>query len=121
MSRLVVPVVGQVLHSTGDVKLRVELDLLLRDESGGWHLRKFLVDSGTQVTTVPAYEAKQMGLPMPLQPTAGATHIRTGLAVRSGFLRFRIDGMDATEYVIGILFLGDPATPPDRAQPATLP
>jgi hypothetical protein len=121
MSRLVVPVVGQFLFSTGDVKLRVELDLLLRDDVGGWHQRKFLVDSGTEITTYPANEARQLGLPMPQQAATGATHVQTGLAIRSGFLRFRIVGMDPTEYVVSVLFLGDPATPPDPNKPATLP
>jgi hypothetical protein len=39
----------------------------------------------------------------------------------SGYLRFRVVGMDATEYVISCLFLGDPDTAPDPNQPAALP
>ena len=34
------------------------------------------------------------------------------LAIRSGILRFRIAGMDQTEYAVGCLFLGDPAARP---------
>jgi hypothetical protein len=45
---------------------------------------------------------------MPRQPVAGL-HIR-GLEVRSGLLRARIPGMDATEYVFPYYFLGDPNT-----------
>jgi hypothetical protein len=51
----------------------------------------------------------------------GVAHTQTGLEVRSGFLRFRIRGMDQTEYVVPTLFLGDPDTPPDARQPATFP
>jgi hypothetical protein len=46
MSRLEIPVVGQILFSTGDVKLRVAIDVLLRDAAGGWHQNTLLVDSG---------------------------------------------------------------------------
>jgi hypothetical protein len=121
MSRLVIPIFGRTLFSTGDVKLRVTLDLVLRTGTGTWHPDTFLVDTGAEITTFPAYEARQYGLPMPQQPTVGAAHTQTGLAVRSGFLRFRIDGMDQTEYTIGALFLGDPNTPPDPRQPAIFP
>ena len=58
---------------------------------------------------------------MPQRISRGATHVQTGLEVRSGVLRFRIDGMDPTEYVIPCLFLGDPDVPPDPARPATWP
>jgi hypothetical protein len=61
MSRLEFPVVGQVLFSTGDVKLRVEIPLLLRNAAGGWNQDTFLVDSATEITTFPAYDAKQYG------------------------------------------------------------
>ena len=87
MSRLEIPVIGQFLFSTGDVKLRVEMNLLLRDDVGGWHQRTFRTDTGTEITTFPAYDARQFGLPMPQQASAGATHTQTGLEVRSG-MRF---------------------------------
>jgi hypothetical protein len=48
-------------------------------------------------------------------------HPQTGLEMRSGMLRFRIDGMDATEYAVPVMFLGDPSTIPDPMQPATRP
>jgi hypothetical protein len=121
MSRLEVPVVGQILFSTGDVKLRIEIDLLLRNAAGGWHQDTFRVDSATEITTFPACDAKHYPLPIPQSATAGAAHAQTGLAVRSGFLRFRIHGMDQTEYAVPTLFLGDPDTPPDARQPATFP
>ena len=79
------------------------------------------MDTGTQITTFPAYDAKRLALPMPRQVSRGATHVQTGLEVRSGVLRFRIVGMDQTEYLIACLFLGDPDAPPDPARPATWP
>jgi hypothetical protein len=121
MSRLVVPVVGRVLFATGDVLLRTQIDLLLKDSAGRFHQRRFRVDTATDVTTFPAHDAKQLGLPIPQHANAGAAHTQTGLAIRSGFLRFRVGGMDQTEYAIPCFFLGDPDTPPDPARPALLP
>jgi hypothetical protein len=121
MSRLVIPVVGQVLTATGDVRLRVEIRLLLKDTAGGFHPQRFRVDTATDITTFPAYEAKRLGLPMPVSATAGAHHTQTGLTIRSGFLRFRVVGMDQTEYPVACLFLGDPDKPPDPARPAVFP
>jgi hypothetical protein len=36
-------------------------------------------------------------------------------------LRFRIDGMDQTEYVVSCFFLGNPSVPPNPALPAFFP
>jgi len=56
-----------------------------------------------------AAEAKDRNLPIPKRPVRGlALH---GLEVRSGLLRVRIVGMDATEYVFPCYFLGDPNVP----------
>jgi hypothetical protein len=84
------------------------LDLLLKDNSGGWHQETFLVDSGTEITTFPAALAKKLRLPMPLHAAHGAIHNQTGLAIRSGYLRVQVVGMDGTEYVFPCFFLGDP-------------
>jgi hypothetical protein len=121
MSRLVVPITGKMLWHTGDVRLWADVDLHLKDGSGNWHRRTFRVDCATDVTTFPAFDAKQMGLPLPAQPSLGVTHAQTGLAIRSGLLRFRIDGMDATEYTVACFFLGDPDTPSSPSQMARLP
>jgi hypothetical protein len=59
-----------------------------------------------------AYSAKQLGLPMPRDPTAGIAHTQTGLEIRSGYLRFQLIGMDASEYSAPCFFLGDPDAPP---------
>ena len=120
MSRLVIPIIGKTLWHTGDVRLWAEVHLHLKDGSGNWHRQTFRVDCATDVTTFPAFDAKRMGLPLPAQPSLGVTHAQTGLAIRSGLLRFRINGMDATEYTVACFFLGDPNTPP-TGNPATLP
>ncbi|HYT88802.1 MAG TPA: hypothetical protein VEL76_08850 [Gemmataceae bacterium] len=110
MSRLVIAVTGQVLWNTGDVRLWIELDLLLKDNAGGWKKHTFRLDSGTDLTTFPANLAKQLNLPLP-SSAASVRHKQTGLEIRSGLLRFQIAGMDATEYVVACLFLGDPDVP----------
>jgi hypothetical protein len=121
MSRLEIPVSRRILYSTGDVCLWIDIDLLLKTHSGTFVPETFLVDSGTQLTTYPAYRAKTLGMPFPQQPSGGAVHAQTGLVVRSGLLRFRVVGMDATEYAVPCLFLGDPDTPPDPHIAATCP
>ncbi len=120
MSRLVIPIQGQILWSTGDIRLWLELELLLKDYAGNWNPFIFRVDTGTEITTFPAFGASQLGLPMPQQACRGAAHTQTGLAIRSGLLRFRIAGMDLTEYGASCFFLGDPNTPPS-GPPGVLP
>lgn len=120
MSRLSIPIQGTILFSTGDVKLSASIDLLFQDGSGNWCLETFRVDSATDVTTLSASDAQQLGLSIPQRANPGAAHTQTGLEVRSGYLRFRIYGMDATEYGIACFFLGEPSVPPDPSQPATL-
>jgi hypothetical protein len=67
-----------------------------------------LVDSGTEMTSMPAGEAKHQNLPMPKTPVSGLTF--QGLEIRSGLLRARIPGMDATEYLFPCYFVGNPNT-----------
>src|SRR3977135_3166144 len=119
MSRLVVPIQGRVLYPTGDVLLHADLWLLLKTHAGNWKKEEFLVDSGTEMTTFPAALARTLGLPIPLKATPRAVHTQTGLEICSGLLHFKVVGMDATEYAIDCLFLGDPTTPPtgSRATP----
>jgi hypothetical protein len=97
MSRLAIPISAKKLWATGDVKLWVEVLLWLRGAAGNYVDRIFRVDSGTEITTFPAFDARQLGLVVPASP-APVRHEQTGLEVRSGMLRFRIDGMDQTEY-----------------------
>jgi hypothetical protein len=118
MSRLEVPVRDRTLYATGDILLRVELDLDIKTTSGAWKSETFLVDSGTEMTTFPAWVARQVGFPMPQNPTRHAIHAQTGLEIRSGVLRFKIVGMDQTEYHVPCLFLGDPNSRPSVNAPA---
>jgi hypothetical protein len=74
----------------------------------------FLVDSGTEMTTMPAAEAKREDLPIPKRSVPGFTF--QGLEVRSGLLRAQIPRMDATEYIFPCYFLGDPNARPVRAR-----
>jgi hypothetical protein len=118
MSRLEVPFQYRILWATGDLLLRAELNLLLKHASGKWRSETFLVDSGSEMTTMPAYWARQLGLPMPQQAAPGVVHMQTGLSIRPGYLRVLVVGMDATEYVLPCFFLGDPAAPAGRASNA---
>jgi hypothetical protein len=63
------------------------------------------------MTTMPAALARQLDLPMPQSAVPGIVHAQTGLEIRSGYLRVRVVGMDAIEYVFPCYFLGDPAVP----------
>src|SRR5438094_9735423 len=117
MSRLAIPISHQKLWATGDVKLWVEVALWLRGGAGHYSDHTFRVDSGTEITTFPAFEARQLGFVVPIAP-APVRHEQTGLEVRSGMLRFRIDGMDQTEYAVACLFLGDPKVEPSPNAPA---
>jgi hypothetical protein len=121
MARLEIPIAHQILSSTGDVKLWADIGLLLKDQAGNFVPETFRVDTGTQITTFPAHLAKGLNLPIPQAASPGAIQTPTGLEIRSGILRFRIDGMGPDEYQIACLFLGDPDTPPDPGQPATFP
>jgi hypothetical protein len=121
MSRVAVPIAGQVLWSTGDIRLQADVELLLKDGSGNFVSEFFRIDTGSETTTFPAYRVKSLDLPMPVSAAPGVTHVQTGLEIRSGVLRFRIAGMDQTEYVTPCLFLGDPAVPPAPSRPAGFP
>ncbi|HMC63400.1 MAG TPA: hypothetical protein VKI65_00520 [Gemmataceae bacterium] len=121
MSRLEQPLNHQILWNTGDLILRAELDLLLKDNQGNWHAKTFRVDTASDMTTMPAHDARRLGLPIPGNPVP-LRHEQTGLEIRSGYLRCQVVGMDQTEYAFPCFFLGDPGLPPDpNAPPATLP
>jgi hypothetical protein len=117
MSRLEVPRKHRILWTTGDLVLWAQLDLLRKDDRGNWQPQTFEVDSRSDRTTLPAYDAAQMGLPMPQQPAKGLQHEQTGLEIRSGLIRCRVVGMDQTEYTFPCFFLGDPSTPPPPGTP----
>jgi len=106
MSRLEVPLAFRTLRTTGDLVVHAELVLAIKTDLGTWEPVTFLVDSGTEMTTMPAGEANKQNVPMPKHPVSGLTY--QGLEVRSGLLRARVTGMDATEYLFPCYFLGDP-------------
>jgi hypothetical protein len=95
MSRLEVPLAYRKLRTTGDVGVRAELIMAIKTDHGTREPFPFLIDSGTEMTTMVAGEAKYQNLPMPKQPVSGLA--LRGLEVRSGLLRAQIPGMDATE------------------------
>ena len=70
----------------------------------------FLFDSGTEMTTMPAADARKFNLPMPRRPVRGL-RLR-GREALPGLLRARVVGLDPTEYFSPCYFLGDPAVPP---------
>lgn len=117
MSRLEQPLNHRILWNSGDLILRAELDFLLKDIHGNWHARTFRVDTASDMTTMPAYDAQKLGLPLPTMPAA-VKHEQTGLEIRSGFIRCQIVGMDQTEYAFPCFFLGDPSVAPDPNAPA---
>jgi len=65
MSRLEVPLRQRTLRATGDTVLWADLVLSLKTSRGAWEELPFRVDSGTEMTTMPAYDAKSLDLPIP--------------------------------------------------------
>jgi hypothetical protein len=121
MSRLAIPLQYRTLWATGDVLVSAYLDLLLKTNTGTWEPATFRADSGAEITTMPAWDARVSGLPMPQRASPGVRHEQTGLEVRSGWIRAQVVGMDATEYVFPCFFLGDPHTPLSAYSKATTP
>jgi hypothetical protein len=86
------------------------LELELKTYANAWEPAPFLFDSGTEMTTMPAADARMMDLPMPRQTVRGL--LFRGQEVRAGLLRARIVGLDPIEYFFPCYFLGDPDIPP---------
>jgi hypothetical protein len=115
MTRLEVPLIGRRIVATGDIVLRAELDLLLRDQQGALRPVTFRVDSATDMSTMPAWLARQFNLPLPKDRVPNLVHT-SGLTVRNGVLRARVAGMNPIEYPFPCYFLGDPDVLPDPSQ-----
>ena len=114
MLRLQIPLHYRTLWRTGDVLLRTS-GPRHQDESGH-SFESFLIDSGTEMTSMPASAAKIIDLPIPRNPVLGLTFGPATQEVRAGLLRVQIVGMDATEYIFPCYFLSDPDSPlPKRA------
>jgi hypothetical protein len=119
--RIEVPLFGKLLWVTGDILLRAQLDLLVCDNSQVWHAHTFRVDSGAEMTTLPAALAKARGLPFPQNPIPGFLVTPPGGTtpepVRAGFIKVQVVGMDGTQYWFPCYFLGDPDVPFDPNNP----
>ncbi len=115
MSRLEVPLGYRTLRTTGDSVLWADLVLSLKTNRGAWEEVPFRVDSGTELTTMPAFEARKLDLPIPKKPVSKL--LLYGQEVRSGLLRARVVGMDLTEFVFPCYLVGDPdVLPPTQAR-----
>jgi hypothetical protein len=120
MNRLELKLRYRKLAVTGDELVRAEIELALKTGTGKWTRATFRVDPGTEMTSISAGRARRLGLPMPIQPTLGIAHGQAKLEIRSGLIRARVIGMDATEYVFPCFFLGDPNIIPGSSSPAFL-
>ncbi len=120
MNRLELTLLSRHLTVTGDELVRSEIELSLKTGKGKWTPATFRVDPGTEMTSMLAWQARRLGLPMPIQPTRGIGHAQANLEIRSGLIRARVVGMDATEYVFPCFFLGDPNVVPGASSPAFL-
>ena len=119
MPKLRVPLLRKIIWATGDVLLRAELDLLLRDGNGlSLPALKFRVDTGSEMSTMPAALAKRLGLPIPKSPNGTIVIGNSPTEVRSGIIRAQIVSLNPTEYEFPYYFLGDPAAP---SNPGPLP
>jgi hypothetical protein len=118
---LEIPLLGKTLRTTGDILLRAELDLLIKTNAQTWEQVVFLVDSGTEMTTMPVAQAQLLDIPLPVNAVPGLKHTQTGQEIRAGVLRVQVVGMEGTEYVFPCYFLGDPKRPARAAQAVTAP
>jgi hypothetical protein len=121
MSRLERPLRAKTIALTGDIALRAELTLRIKTNSQSWEPVIFLVDPGTEMTTLPAARAKQLGIPLPQKPVSRLGITGKNAEVRAGLIRARVDGMDPTEYVFPCYFVGDPDAPFDPNRPPRFP
>jgi hypothetical protein len=110
-----------MLRATGDLVVRAVLDLLIKTNALTWEQVIFRVDSGTEMTTMPAAQARVLDIPLPVNPVPGLRHAQSGLEIRAGVIRVQVLGMEGTEYAFPRYFLGDPNAPTSPAQTATVP
>jgi Aspartyl protease len=121
MSRLERPLLAKTIALTGDIALRAELALRIKTNSQSWEPVNFLVDPGTEMTTLPAARAKQLGIPFPQKPVPRLGITGKNAEVRAGLIRARVDGMDPHDYVFPCYFIGDPDAPFDPNRPPRFP
>ena len=114
MNRLVIPLQGRTVFLTGDTVVWAELELSLRNGAGLWQTEPFRFDTGAEMSTMPAWYAKQLALPMPIRPSPGHLTNLPGVPIRSGFVRAKVVGLGPTAFVFPCYFLGDPDVAPAR-------
>ena len=107
MSRLEVPLQHRTLRTTGDTVLWADLVLSLKTDSGAWEEISFRVDPGTEMTTMLAFEARKLALPIPKKPVSRPGAARPRGACRCS-LRAPIVGMDLIEFIFPLLLCRRP-------------
>jgi len=103
VSRLEKPLDHEILYATSDLLLRAEVDLHLKDSTGNWQQQTFRVDSGSDISSMPAWLAKALSLPMPQASLSLPINTASGqvtMMIRSGLLVMKVEGMDQTEFAI---------------------
>jgi len=107
MPRVEVPLLGKKLWATGDILLRAELDLLVRDNNGIWRPETFLIDSGAEVSSMATELARALDLPIPRKAISlNVNGVRR--EVRTGLIRVQLAGIGGSEHVFPCYFLDAP-------------
>ena len=95
MSRLERPLLTKTIALTGDIALRAELTLRIKTNAQSWESVIFLVDPGTEMTTLPAPRAKQLAIPIPQKPGDQGQTAGRGMPAQScrvnGLLKARLE------------------------------
>ena len=76
MSRLERPLLAKTIAADGRYRPPRRAHTPNQDEPQSWEPVNFLVDPGTEMTTLPAARAKQLGIPFPQKPVPAAWHHR---------------------------------------------
>lgn len=123
MNRIEIPLARDILTQTGDLMLRGWVRLHVKNAAGVWKLEKFRWDTGSDISAMPAWYAKNRGFDIP--PTGVLIPINTAtgqeiVLVRSGTLRVRVDGLSPKEHIIPCHFRDDPDTLPAPGSHAAL-
>jgi hypothetical protein len=115
------PLAYRRIARTGDIALRAELTLEIQTSTLNWESVDFLVDTGTEISTMPARRARHLGIPFPENPIPGLLLNNRPIEIRAGSIRARLLGLDHAEFDFPCYFLGDPDQPVDPLNPSKLP
>jgi hypothetical protein len=107
-----VPLLGKDLKATGDKLIRSEVALLVRSQDG-WQEFGFRVDTGAEMTCMPAAVARLYHINYPTNPTAGIQRKTASgpgdTPIRVGALKIQVKGLEGREFFCPCSFIGDPA------------